>query len=186
MHKFCFVTLLSALPLFASCAGPSASSNSQDASTMSAENSNLAKEDMIFNVFRFVTLPNPSDTEIRLGLYGDDPFFVRLKALDGRKIESKTFRVVKLNTASNAENVDAVYVGSSYLTIQNLAVSDLAPHKVFTISSNLVFASGYGGMLAIKDADNGKYRMEFNLSALKAAGITVSARLLNISDIVGQ
>ena len=142
----------------------------------------------LFNFTRFVEWPatafEGSSSPLVVGILGSDPFgpfleeAIRNESSNGHPLVMKKFR--------NVEDIDSCHM----LFIHTAAKSDLKTvlekaesAGILTVGDAPGFAE-QGGMIQFVTR-GGKTRIRINLAAAKAAGLTISSKLLGLAEIVG-
>jgi hypothetical protein len=141
----------------------------------------------LFNFSQFVEWPSQSFAEagspIVLCVLGNDPFgpaldqVVRGEQVKGRRLEVRRFRRIEEVT-----NCHILFVSRSERGRLEQVLHALQGRSVLTVSDIEDFARA-GGVICFVQSDN-KIRLRVNLEAAKAAGLTLSSKLLRPAQIV--
>ncbi len=141
----------------------------------------------LYNFTKFVNWPEKSTENFNICLLGKHPFGDLLLSLESKTVLEKPIRLVQLNSAK--ENVDChmLYVDELELLPNAKTTNETIAkplHNSLIISSQPTFAQR-GGMIGFITQD-GKVKLEINLKVLKQSGLSVSAQLLEVANIVNR
>lgn len=137
----------------------------------------------LYNFSKFVTWPNDSGISFNLCILGSDPFG---EVID--PIENKTAlgRPIKLFRITHADEMHChiLFVSNSVqgkvFTKGTLVVRDNLPPS----EDNPDGMSPYPGMIDFINK-GGKIKLKINLPSLKQADLSVSAKLLEVAEVIG-
>jgi len=143
----------------------------------------------LFNFSQFVVWPAQSfaaaSSPIVLCVLGNDPFgpaldqVVRGEQVNGRPLEVRRFRRVE-----DVTDCHILFVSRSERGQLEPILKALQGRSVLTVSDIEDFARA-GGVICFVQMDN-KIRLRVNLEAAKAAGLTLSSKLLRPAQIVAS
>lgn len=146
------------------------------------------KAAFIYNFTKFVNWPpghfETKDEPIVLGILGWNPFGSELAAaVEGREVRGRAILVKELDSASDIESVDVVFVPAGEERLLEGAALDSAHRAgVLTIGESRRFA-GEGGIITLTmQAD--KVRFEINRQSAASGGLRLSAQLLQLATHV--
>lgn len=135
----------------------------------------------IYNFTKFVTWADDGSETFNLCILGDDPFGELIDPIEqrtamGRPI--KLFRLDSLRSIKKNHHCHILFVSSS--------VKDMPPAK--DVENSLVVGDSdefiaRGGMIGF-DTHQGKIKFQINLNAIKQSGLKVSAKLLEVAEVV--
>lgn len=120
-------------------------------------------------------------SEMRLCVLGGEEMEAQLRQLDDRDLgDGQVLRVIRGVTGElpRACNMAFVGAGADYQRVRE----SLRNVPVLSVSDQPGFAQG-GGMIEMFLRDD-KVRMRINLSAVRAAGLQLSSKLLRLAEIV--
>jgi hypothetical protein len=147
------------------------------------------KAALLFNFTRFVEWPPEAfpqpDTRAVIGVLGQDPFgaaldeIVRDEKWAGRAIGVERFRYVE-----PARNCQILFIAAGQEAEFPHIIRMLRGRPVLTVGEFEGFAAR-GGMIQLMKEPSGKITLKINLEALKASGLIVSAKLLQLAEVVG-
>jgi hypothetical protein len=161
-----------------------------------AENASVEykiKAGYLYNFTKFVTWPEDNFESFNLCILGKDPFGELIDPIEqrsafGRPI--KLFRFDSLNTLNHTNNKPHCHIifissaiGSAIKdTIRDgaLVIQDI--NKTLTVGESNGFAM-QGGMIDFVNRE-GKIKLQINLEKIKQSGIGISAKLLEVAEIV--
>lgn len=142
------------------------------------------KAAFIYNFAKFVEWPANRFVSPDAPLYlcaldaatGNTP----LDLLDGRVAQGRTIRMVQLDDLSGVGQCHILYVPATTAADRRVALLDvLARQASLTISEDPTFID-HGGMVSLF-IDNDRVRFSINLGLAQAAGLKVSARMLQLA-----
>lgn len=145
------------------------------------------KAAFLYNFVQFVEWPQhafeSAQSPVVIGVLGQDPFgefldeLVRGETINGRPLAVKRFRRI--------DDVDACHVlfvsGSEGARVREIA-ANLRGRSVLTVCDWEAFMRE-GGMVRFVTERN-RVRLRINLDAAKAAGLTISSKLLRSAELV--
>jgi hypothetical protein len=151
----------------------------------------LIKASFVLNFLKFTEWPTnvmgKEDNDLTLAVVGDEPLFIAMEeTLSGKIVQGRVVRVRVYASAKTwlleQKPSHAVFLASSVLQ----KLPDLGPvtsnPAVLTIADHPGFCAA-GGMLNLFD-EGGRMRFEANPDAVRSAGLTLSAQMLNLANIV--
>lgn len=146
---------------------------------------NQVKAVFLFNFTQFVTWPpaafNDSNAPFVIGVLGTDPFGAYLdNVVLGEKMGGHPIVVRRFEEAKDVRNCHILFIRKS--NAAEIARS-LASQPMLTVSDADRFATD-GGMIRFY-IENNKIRLRINIAAAKAAGLSISSKLLRLADVIG-
>jgi hypothetical protein len=141
----------------------------------------------LYNFAHFVEWPPrafaaPSDP-IVIGVLGDDPFGPGLdEAVREERVNDRSIVVRRYRTVEEIGECHVLFVAQSAAGNLNGILTALGQRPILTVSDLENFSRG-GGMIRFV-TQNGKIRLRINLGAARAAGLTISSKLLRPAEIV--
>lgn len=142
----------------------------------------------LYNFTKFVSWPDPTlpgDTQtLNICVLGKNPFGSLLEPITHMKTQGRTI------TIENIEDVRALETKSCQILFISAsgqgAIAELlrktAPMHILTVSDMDGFAH-HDGIIGFVVKDD-KVRLEINLGAARKAGLTISAKLLEIATVI--
>lgn len=139
------------------------------------------KSAFVLNFLKFVEWPNEKDPVV-LGVIGTDPVATELTRLESKTVRGKKVSVVKLTGPTEARGCAAVFVAESEAPQLQALLTTLKGQAVLTISDIPGFTEKGGGIGMITERN--RVRFSINATAIEAAGLKASSRLLQLAVAV--
>jgi len=141
------------------------------------------KAGYLYNFTKFITWPVDNAEAFNICILGDDPFGelidpIEQRSVNGRSI--KLFRSDKLSGIDNKVHCHILYVSSS---IKDKPASRDVDNTL-VVGENGDFID-QGGMIGFVNKQ-GKIKLQINLKTIKQSGLKVSAKLLEVADVVKE
>jgi len=141
------------------------------------------KAAFIYNFARFTEWPDESD-ELKVCVYGDDPFGPAIDKLSGERIKGRTIEVVRTKSINDVKSCHIAFMNiiPPERRLFARALRDIQGASVLTISD----AEGvidFGVMIGLR-IDNDKVAFDVNHTVAKASNIGISAKLLRLAKVV--
>ena len=148
----------------------------------------LLKTVFIYNFAKFAHWPDGAwaagETRLVLCVAGSDELAVTLERLTGQSVGGHPVVVRPYAEGPAGESCKLLYIaGSEHGHFAGL-VEQVALRPVLTISQIRGFAD-MGGMIQLY-RDKDRVRFKINLAAVSASGLQLSARLLDLAELVGN
>ena len=138
------------------------------------------KAAFLYHFCRFVDWPPSSNSAFVIGIVGTDPFGPYLDELTkGENVNGKPIVVRRFSDVDGAKGSQILYLGLSD-PLEAIHGQDL--RGTLTVSETANFAKS-GGMVRFF-TENNKVRLQINNITARNAGLTISAKLLRISDVI--
>jgi hypothetical protein len=141
----------------------------------------------VFNFSRFVEWPpqtfkTPSQP-FAICILGDDPFGAKLdEAVRGEEINQHPLMIRRIHQVREADECQILYIDRSEQGDLRQILSALDHRSTLTVSE-LSDAAERGGMIQFLN-ENNRIRLRINVESARAAGLTISSKLLRPADIV--
>ena len=141
----------------------------------------------LFNFSQFVEWPPNAFAGLQaplvIGVLGDDPFGTFLdEAVRGEKSGGHPIVVRRYHNVGETSGCHILFISYAEADRLELAFMSLKGRSILTVGDANGFAQR-GGMIRFV-TDNNKIRLRINLEAAKAAGLTLSSKLLRPAEIV--
>ncbi len=142
----------------------------------------------LFQLANFVDWPegrtpgSGGDEPLRLCILGDDPFGSAIDKVAGKKARGRQLAVERFAAAEGVEGCDVLFISDSESAELDRILDLVAGANVLTVGDAKDFAR-CGGVVGLV-VKGGKLRLEVNLGAAQEAGLKISAKLLELSQIV--
>lgn len=142
----------------------------------------------LLNFARFVTWPDAAfDTSVApivLCVLGTDPIESALPTIQYKRVQNRPLVIRRIGALDQLPACHMLFVGETTAAPLPQVLATLADRPVLTVSSRPGF-SRQGGMLTFIHTEN-KIRFEVNLATTRAAGLSISSRLLKLARLVPQ
>lgn len=141
------------------------------------------KAAFIYNFARFTEWPDESD-ELKVCIYGEDPFGSSIDILNGKQSNGRTIKVIRTRSIDEVKSCHIAFL-NIIPPVRRLfarALQDIEGANVLTVSD----AEGvidFGVMIGLK-LDNDKVAFDVNHTVAKASNIEISAKLLRLAKVV--
>jgi hypothetical protein len=141
----------------------------------------------LMNFTKFVEWPaaafSAADAPIVICVLGDDPFGPTLdRMVEGQNVNGRPIQTRRSVPEANPQGCHVTFVSRSERSGIAQIVSTLRNSSVLTVSDVPDFADA-GGMIEFVIED-GNVRFHINPAAARAAGLTVSSRLLSVASSI--
>ena len=141
------------------------------------------KAAFIYNFARFTEWPDESD-ELRVCIYGEDPFGPTIDKLNGEQIKGRTIKIIRTRSIHDVKSCHIAFLNiiPPERRLFARALRDIEGASVLTISD----AEGvidFGVMIGLR-IDNDKIAFDVNHTVAKASNIGISAKLLRLAKVV--
>jgi len=139
------------------------------------------KAGYIYNFTKFVSWTESAVATFNFCILGDDPFGPLIDPIEQKVAQGRPIKVFRLNELNNDHQCHILYINTDDFSIKDLPINHGA-FKTLTVSENNGFAA-QGGMIGFVYRD-GKIKLQINLDAVKQSGLRISAKLLEVAEIV--
>ena len=143
---------------------------------------------LLYNLSQFVEWPSTAFTNdaspLRIGILGQDPFEGVLDAIV--REETAGHRRLVVDRYQNVEEIKRchiLFISSSEQNRIFTTFSKLANRPILTVGDADEFIQ-QGGMVKFYKNEEDKIRLQVNLNAVKAAQLSMSAKLLRVADVL--
>jgi hypothetical protein len=132
----------------------------------------------LFNFTKFITWTEETTESFNICILGNDPFGEIIDPIEQRTAFNLPIKLFRLTALDKAIHCHILYMGS------NVPKSIAASVKnTLTVGEDTAFIS-QGGMIAfVKQQD--KIKLHINLKLLQQGGLKISAKLLEVSEVIG-
>jgi hypothetical protein len=146
------------------------------------------KAAFLFNFAQFVEWPTnafqEATTPLVIGVLGEDPFGASLdETVRGEKVNNRPLVVQRYRRVEDIETCHMLFISQSERNRLEQIFAGLKNRSILTVGDLDGFALR-GGMIRFVTEKN-KIRLRINLPAAKAAGLTMSSKLLRPAEIIG-
>jgi len=143
----------------------------------------------LYNFTRFVEWPETAfaspDAPFVIGIIGPDPFGSALQeAVAGERVGGHPIRVHRYQLPAEARDCHLLYIVDRDPEKVREMLAQLPRRALLTVGESAQFAR-QGGMIRFLTRNN-KIRLEINPATVRAAQLSISAKLLQVAEIVDQ
>jgi YfiR/HmsC-like len=141
----------------------------------------------LFNFAQFVEWPPNAfaspDAPVVIGVLGADPFGRVLdEVVQGGVVNGRQMTVIRFRRVEDVKNCHVLFISPSEARMYNRILTALRDRPTLTVGETPGFTTR--GMIRFLTEQN-RVRLEVNVAAVKAAGLTISSNLLRAARIVG-
>jgi hypothetical protein len=141
----------------------------------------------LFNFAQFVDWPAEafpdSDTPLVIGVLGDDPFGGVLdQTVRDERVRGRPFQVRRYQSVDEIKVCHILFISRSEGARPAGILAAVKPRPILTVSDADEFAER-GGMIRFV-TDRSRIRLQINLEAAAAAGLTISSKLLRLAEVI--
>lgn len=141
----------------------------------------------LFNFTQFIAWPTNTfpgtNAPLMIGVLGENPFGDFLKAtVRGEQADGHQIVVSHYRHVDDLGDCQVLFVGASESKRLKSILAALKGRPVLTVGDTAGFAENGGTIQLVTEQH--KVRFQINLAAAKAAGLTVSSKLLRVAEIV--
>ncbi len=141
----------------------------------------------VFNFSRFLewspqafTAPN---APFVIGILGDDPFGARMEeAVRGEQIDQHPMVVRRFRNMGEIDNCQILYIDRSERAQLQQILLAMDHRSTLTVSE--LDQSSERGVMVQFTTENNRIRLRINVESARAAGLTISSKLLRSAEIV--
>jgi len=157
-------------------------------STAAAPTEDQVEAVFVFNFSHFVEWPpdafdSPSDPFI-IGILGNDPFGAHLdQVVQGEQINGHPLRVQRFRSIADIKRCQILFIDRSETGRIGQILTALNGRSTLTVSQ-ADEAAEHGVMIQFA-TENNRIRLRINVESARAAGLTISSKLLRPAAIVG-
>lgn len=139
----------------------------------------------LFNLVQFVQWPSKAfpdpGSPLVIGLLGEDPFGGYLdETLRGEKVNNRPLVLQRYRRVSDARNCYMLFISRSENTSLEQIFGAVRGRSILTVGDSDDFIAR-GGMIRLVTERN-KIRIRINIEAVRAAGLTISSKLLRLAE----
>lgn len=118
-------------------------------------------------------------------MLGADPFGAELdEVVRGERVRGREFVIKRYRTVEDIKPSHILFVNRAELERFRSALPRLEKHAVLTVSD--AEQAAQRGVVIQFVSERNRIRLRINVDAAKAAGLTISSKLLRPADIVGS
>ncbi|SRR6266404_144388 len=156
-------------------------------STVPASPEYQVKAVFLFNFAQFVEWPTQSLEDAAapfvIGVLGTDPFGPALEgAVRGETLNGRSFAIEHYRSVTEIRHCQILFISRSEAAHIGEISTALAGHGILTVSD--IEDPAQRGVMIRFVADNNRIRLRINADAAKAAGLSISSKLLRPAELV--
>ena len=134
----------------------------------------------LYNFTKFITWPEFQSETFNLCILGKDPFGTIIDSIESRQALGLPIKLIRMRRFDVSKQCHLLFLGSAARKdVRQLTASS----GILTVSEKYHFAK-YGCMIGFV-VKGGKVKLQINPDRLRQGGLEVSAKLLEIAEIVG-
>jgi hypothetical protein len=143
---------------------------------------------MLLNLTHFVEWPADAFADAKspivIGILGRDPFGRNLEAaVQGETVNGRRIVIKNFTRAQSLAPCHILFICANEKSKLDQIFSKLKGHPVLTVSEIEKFSSLPGGMLLFYENSQKKIRLRLNLESARSAGLNVSSKLIQVSEL---
>ncbi len=147
---------------------------------------NKVKVAYLYNFTKFISWPEKNSETFNICILGKNPFGNLLALLETKKAAGKPIKLYFYQRISEVQQCHILYLPDSTRTVDLAALSEVlvvrSLNHTLTVSSQPSFAE-QGGMIGFI-LKEGRVKLQINLSTLQQQGLSISAKLLEVAEVV--
>lgn len=157
-------------------------------SAADAPTENQVQAVFLFNFSRFVEWPPQAfaaaNEPFVIGIVGSDPFGAHLdEAIHNERINGHPLTVRRFRSISEVDNCQILFIDQSEIPRLGQILALLDHHSTLTVSQ--ADGAAQRGVMIQFANENSRIRLRINVDSARAAGLTISSKLLRPAEIVG-
>jgi hypothetical protein len=136
-------------------------------------------------LYNFITLtewPESMGADLRLCVYGPDPFGADLDALQGKSVGGRTLRVTRVTTVELLDSCQVVFLAREVMSNLPRILDELQGNTTLTIADSPGAVREGVAINMLNEAD--RISFEVNLPAVHGQGLNLSFQLLRLASEV--
>jgi hypothetical protein len=138
------------------------------------------KAGYLFNFTKFITWSDEESETFNICILGNDPFGATIDPIEQQSAFNHPIKLFRLATVNKELHCHIVYVGAGV----NAKSAGLNANNSLTVGEDSSFIT-QGGMIAfVKRQD--KIKLQINLKLLQQRSLKISAKLLEVAEVVGE
>ena len=136
----------------------------------------------LYNFITFTEWPAATAGELRLCVYGPDPFGAELDMLQGKSIDGRTLAVARVTSVELLDACQIVFLAREVISNLPRILDRLQGRTTLLIADSPGAVRAGVGINMLNEAD--RVSFEVNLDAVHAQGLNLSFRLLRLAEEV--
>ena len=139
------------------------------------------KAGYLYNFTKFITWSADSAETFNLCILGDDPFGELINPIEQRSAIGRPIKLFRFNSLSGLDKESHCHILFVSSSIKD-ALSTTDFDNTLVVGESREFIN-QGGMIGFVNKQ-GKIKLQVNLKTIKQSGLKVSAKLLEVADVV--
>lgn len=142
------------------------------------------KATFLYRLASFVEWPDTQQDsrDLRLCVVGKDPFGPLIDFFHGQAVHGRELVITRLAEESPLDSCNLAFVGATETRREESLLARARIARVLTVGESSEFTR-HGGVVRFF-LDKGRVRMEINATAAKASGLSISAKLMSLVEVV--
>jgi hypothetical protein len=142
------------------------------------------KATFLYRLSSFVEWPEmeQDSRNLRLCVIGEDPFGALIDFFQGQIVHGRKLVITRLGEDSPLDSCNLAFVGTTETRREESLLAKARLAHVLTVGESKKFTR-HGGIVRFF-LDKGLVRMEINATAAKASGLSISAKLMSLVEVV--
>lgn len=136
------------------------------------------KAGYLFNFTKFITWSDTNSETFNICILGNDPFGETIDPIEQRTAFNLPIKLFRLTAINKEQHCHIIYLSTGSARSIGANVNN-----TLTVGEGSAFAT-QGGMVAFVKKDD-KIRLQINLKLLQQSGLKISAKLLEVSEVIG-
>ena len=142
------------------------------------------KAAFIYNFIAFTHWPDSTSQTINLCIYGEDYFGQEIDKLQNRPVNNRHIKVTRIADFNQLKACQAIFFSKSVSSQLSSILNDLQNEPILTLADNPnATAQGIAINMSLV---NEKIVFEINLTKVRASGLDISSKLLQLAVKVHQ
>ncbi len=135
----------------------------------------------IYNFTKFITWPHKPYETFNLCVLGKDPFGILFDSLESKTAFGVPIKLIRLQKTDPSNHCHILFLGDR---LETNSIQFTPSTGILTVSEKTQFEQQDGiiGFIIKK----GKVKLKININNAKQAGLVISAKLLEIAELVGE
>lgn len=144
------------------------------------------KAGYLYNFTKFITWPEDKSETFNLCIVGEDPFGDLIDPIEQRSAFGRPIKLFRFNSLNKGQRCHILFISASIkdnlLLKGMLVIHDV--DKSLSVGESDGFAT-QGGMIGFVNRQ-GKIKLQINLKTLQRSDLKISAKLLEVAELVGD
>ena len=142
------------------------------------------KAAFIYNFIAFTHWPDSTSQTINLCIYGEDYFGQEIDKLQNRSVNNRHIKVTRIADFDQLKACQAIFFSKSVSNQLSSILNDLQNEPILTLADSQNAAAQ--GIAITMSLINEKIVFEINLAKVRASGLDISSKLLQLAVKVHQ